>query len=68
MSIKRIIKYEIRKSGLVNGEIAKHLRIPEKDFSAWLKGRKSLPFKKVWNLIDFLKIDKDIILELILNE
>ena len=65
MSIAKNVKKRAKCLGLTNAEIAKHLRIREFDLCQWFCGRKSLPLKTVWNLLDFLNVSKDELLEII---
>ncbi len=58
--ISRIkVKNKMRSLGVNNEDICSHLRIDVNDFCLWLRGKKSLPYFKVWMILDFLMIKKD---------
>lgn len=62
--ISRIkVKNKIKSLGLRNDDICSHLRINVNDFNLWLRGKKSLPYIKVWMLFDFLSLKKDDIID-----
>lgn len=64
MSTAKKVKKAMKINGLTNKEIAKHLRICEKDLCQWFFGKKSLPLKTVWNLLDFLSVSKEELLDI----
>jgi len=52
--------------GLSKEDVSKHIRVPVKTFSLWLKGRGNLSYDRIWFLWDFLKLDKEDFVNLML--